>query len=86
MSVFTPLARRSWKYSPPELEGRLLDFQGIAAGSEAPISLSAWSKGEFVLTLVERGPVQEMPFFIDLLVLHEADLPVPYAPQTAWCV
>ena len=40
-------------------------------------------QGEFVLTLVERGPVAEMPFFIELLdVLHDADLPVPYALRT----
>lgn len=84
MSVFTPLAR-------PELEtflapyglGRLLDFQGIAAGSENTNFFISLEQGEFVLTLVERGPVQEMPFFIDLLdVLHEADLPVPYALRT----
>ncbi|AZC15516.1 MULTISPECIES: homoserine kinase [Pseudomonas] len=84
MSVFTPLAR-------PELEtflapyglGRLLDFQGIAAGSENTNFFISLEQGEFVLTLVERGPVQEMPFFIELLdVLHEADLPVPYALRT----
>lgn len=84
MSVFTPLAR-------PELEtflapyglGRLLDFQGIAAGSENTNFFISLEQGEFVLTLVERGPVQEMPFFIDLLdVLHDADLPVPYALRT----
>ncbi|MGY2290805.1 homoserine kinase [Pseudomonas sp. SDO528_S397] len=84
MSVFTPLAR-------PELEtflapyglGRLLDFQGIAAGSENTNFFISLEQGEFVLTLVERGPVQEMPFFIDLLdVLHAADLPVPYALRT----
>jgi len=82
--VFTPLAR-------PELEtflapyglGRLLDFQGIAAGSENTNFFISLEQGEFVLTLVERGPVQEMPFFIELLdVLHEADLPVPYALRT----
>ncbi|WNW12669.1 homoserine kinase [Pseudomonas sp. DTU_2021_1001937_2_SI_NGA_ILE_001] len=81
MSVFTPLAR-------PELEtflstyglGRLLDYQGIAAGSENTNYFISLEQGEFVLTLVERGPVQEMPFFIELLdVLHAADLPVPYA-------
>ncbi len=84
MSVFTPLAR-------PELEtflapyglGRLLDFQGIAAGSENTNFFISLEQGEFVLTLVERGPIQEMPFFIELLdVLHEADLPVPYALRT----
>ena len=84
MSVFTPLVR-------PELEtflapyglGRLLDFQGIAAGSENTNFFISLERGEFVLTLVERGPVQEMPFFIQLLdVLHNADLPVPYALRT----
>lgn len=84
MSVFTPLAR-------PELEtflapyglGRLRDFQGIAAGSENTNYFISLEQGEFVLTLVERGPVQEMPFFIELLdTLHEADLPVPYALRT----
>ncbi|WP_268798647.1 homoserine kinase [Pseudomonas huanghezhanensis] len=84
MSVFTPLAR-------PELEaflapyglGHLRDFQGIAAGSENTNFFISMEKGEFVLTLVERGPVQEMPFFIELLdVLHDADLPVPYALRT----
>ena len=74
MSVFTPLAR-------PELEtflapyglGRLLDFQGIAAGSENTNFFISLEQGEFVLTLVERGPVAEMPFFIELLdVLHDA--------------
>ena len=84
MSVFTQLAR-------PELEtflapyglGRLLDFQGIAAGSENTNYFISLEKGEYVLTLVERGPVDEMPFFIQLLdVLHDADLPVPYALRT----
>lgn len=84
MSVFTPLAR-------PELEtflapyglGRLIDFQGIAAGSENTNFFISLEQGEFVLTLVERGPVAEMPFFIELLdVLHDDDLPVPYALRT----
>jgi homoserine kinase type II len=84
MSVFTPLSR-------PELEtflapyglGRLRDFQGIAAGTENSNFFISLEQGEFVLTLVERGPVQDLPFFIELLdVLHEADLPVPYALRT----
>ncbi|RWU26983.1 homoserine kinase [Pseudomonas alkylphenolica] len=81
MSVFTPLTR-------PELEtflapyglGRLRDFQGIAAGTENSNFFVSLEQGEYVLTLVERGPIQDLPFFIELLdVLHEADLPVPYA-------
>lgn len=84
MSVFTPLTR-------PELEtflapyglGRLLDFQGIAAGTENSNFFISLEQGEFVLTLVERGPIQDLPFFIELLdVLHDVDLPVPYALRT----
>lgn len=84
MSVFTPLTR-------PELEdflapyglGHLRDYQGIAAGSENTNFFISLEQGEFVLTLVERGPIQDLPFFIELLdVLHEADVPVPYALRT----
>jgi homoserine kinase type II len=84
MSVFTPLTR-------PELEqflapyglGRLRDFQGIAAGTENSNFFISMEQGEFVLTLVERGPVQDLPFFIELLdVLHDADIQVPYALRT----
>jgi homoserine kinase type II len=81
MSVFTPLSR-------PQLEtflqaydlGRLRDFQGIAAGTENSNFFVSLEQGEFVLTLVERGPAQDLPFFVELLeVLHQAQLPVPFA-------
>ncbi|WP_426151031.1 homoserine kinase [Pseudomonas sp. DC3000-4b1] len=81
MSVFTPLSR-------PQLEtflqaydlGRLRDFQGIAAGTENSNFFVSLEKGEYVLTLVERGPAQDLPFFVELLeVLHQAQLPVPFA-------
>lgn len=84
MSVFTPLSR-------PELEafvapyglGLLRDFQGISAGSENSNFFVSLEQGEFVLTLVERGPVGDLPFFIELLdTLHDAGLPVPYALRT----
>ncbi|WAG79201.1 homoserine kinase [Metapseudomonas furukawaii] len=84
MSVFTPLER-------PELEaflapyglGRLKDFQGIAEGSENSNFFVSLERGEFVLTLVERGPSHDLPFFIELLdVLHDAELPVPFALRT----
>jgi homoserine kinase type II len=84
MSVFTPLSR-------PELEafvapyglGHVRDFQGISAGSENSNFFVSLEQGEFVLTLVERGPVGDLPFFIELLdTLHDAGLPVPYALRT----
>lgn len=84
MSVFTPLSRPQLEtFLAPYGLGRLLDFQGIAAGSENTNFFISLEQGEFVLTLVERGPVSEMPFFIELLdVLHDADLPVPFAIRT----
>ncbi|ALZ82798.1 homoserine kinase [Pseudomonas oryzihabitans] len=84
MSVFTPLDRPTLEaFLAPYGLGRLRDFRGIAEGSENTNYFISLEGGEFVLTLVERGPVAEMPFFIELLdVLHDADLPVPYAVRT----
>jgi homoserine kinase type II len=84
MSVFTPLERPELEafLAPYEL-GRLRDFQGIAAGSENSNFFVSLERGEYVLTLIERGPSGDLPFFIDLLdVLHSAGLPVPYALRT----
>ncbi|MEN0105383.1 MAG: homoserine kinase [Pseudomonas sp.] len=84
MSVFTPLTRSELEvFLAPYGLGRLRDFQGISAGSENSNFFISLEQGEFVLTLVERGPVQDLPFFIELLdVLHAAGLPVPYALRT----
>ncbi|WP_028241073.1 homoserine kinase [Stutzerimonas azotifigens] len=81
MSVFTPLERTDLEpFLARYGRGRLLAFQGIAAGSENSNFFVSLERGEYVLTLVERGPVADLPFFIELLdVLHEAELPVPYA-------
>ncbi|MET1079466.1 MAG: homoserine kinase [Pseudomonas sp.] len=85
MSVFTPLERSELDvFLAPYGLGRLLDFQGIAAGSENSNFFISMAQGEFVLTLIERGPSADLPFFIELLdVLHQAGLPVPYALRTA---
>nr|WP_298143549.1 homoserine kinase [uncultured Pseudomonas sp.] len=85
MSVFTPLERHELEdFLAPYGLGRLRDFQGIAAGSENSNFFVSMEQGEFVLTLIERGPSADLPFFIELLdVLHAADLPVPYALRTA---
>ncbi|NQD79674.1 homoserine kinase [Phytopseudomonas seleniipraecipitans] len=84
MSVFTPLQRPQLDtFLAPYGLGRLLDFQGIEAGSENSNFFVSLEQGEFVLTLIERGPSADLPFFIELLdVLHEAGLPVPYALRT----
>ncbi|WP_349617331.1 homoserine kinase [Azotobacter salinestris] len=84
MSVFTPLERHELEtFVAPYGLGRLLDFQGIAEGSENSNFFVTMEQGEYVLTLVERGQMDDLPFFIELLdVLHAADLPVPYALRT----
>ncbi|MFC3608063.1 homoserine kinase [Stutzerimonas tarimensis] len=81
MSVFTPLERSELEdFLAPYRLGRLRDFQGIAGGSENSNFFVSLEGGEFVLTLVERGPIADLPFFVELLdVLHQAGLPVPYA-------
>ncbi len=81
MSVFTPVSRDQLETFLAGYDlGRLVDFQGIEGGSENSNFFVATSQGEFVLTLVERGPAQALDFFIQLLAeLHAASLPVPYA-------
>ncbi|MDX5371061.1 MAG: homoserine kinase [Pseudomonadaceae bacterium] len=84
MSVFTPLERHELEaFLAPYGLGRLKDFQGIAAGSENSNFFISLEGGEFVLTLIERGPRADMPFFVELLErLHQAGLPVPYGIAT----
>ena len=84
MSVFTPLERHELEaFLAPYGLGRLKDYQGIAAGTENSNFFVSLEAGEFVLTLVERSPQADMPFFVELLErLHQAGLPVPYAVVT----
>ena len=81
MSVFTPLERHELEaFLAPYGLGRLLEFEGIAAGTENSNFFVSLEHGEYVLTLIERGPREDMGFFIALLdVLHAAGLPGPYA-------
>ena len=85
MSVFTPLQRHELDaFLAPYGLGRLLAFEGIAAGTENSNFFVSLERGEYVLTLVERGPRDDLGFFVALLdVLHGAGLPVPYALRTA---
>ncbi|QJD59774.1 homoserine kinase [Pseudomonas sp. gcc21] len=81
MSVFTPVSRAELEQFLHRFElGELVDFRGIDGGSENSNFFVTCEGGEFVLTLVERGPVNELAFFVALLeCLHQAALPVPYA-------
>ncbi|SDT16570.1 homoserine kinase [Halopseudomonas xinjiangensis] len=81
MSVFTPVERSELELFIGGYDvGRLVSHAGIEGGSENSNFFVECERGSFVLTLVERGPVDELDFFVALLeCLHQADLPVPYA-------
>lgn len=83
MSVFTEVSRAELEAFLTRYDlGRLLNHEGISGGSENSNFFVNCEGGEFVLTLVERGPVDDLPFFIELLeCLHADGLPVPYAVQ-----
>lgn len=81
MSVFTPVSRAELEQFLASFElGRLLEHRDIAGGAENSNFFVATEQGQFVLTLVERGPVADLSFVVELLVvLQRAGLPVPYA-------
>ncbi len=83
MSVFTPV-------SVDELErwlssysvGAVLEFAPIAAGIENTNYFVTTSQGRFVLTLFERLPAEELPFYLGLmshLARHGIPCPAPIA-------
>ncbi|KXU38034.1 homoserine kinase [Ventosimonas gracilis] len=84
MSVFTPLTKAQLEdFLSPYRLGALHDFQEIQAGTENSNFFIHLGNGQYVLTLIERGPLQDLPFFIELLErLHAAGFAVPYAITT----
>src|SRR3990167_7723184 len=84
MSVFTLVDRAELEaFLAPYGLGRLLEYNGIAEGSENSNFFVSLEAGEYVLTLVERGRRSDLPFVVELLQrLHSAGLPVPYGVPT----
>jgi len=84
MSVFTPLTQAELEdFLCPYSLGKLGGFEEIEAGSENSNFFIHLGSHRYVLTLIERGPLQDLPFFIELLErLHTADFAVPYAIAT----
>lgn len=81
MSVFTTLTQHDVSAFMRQFDlGDVLHIKGISGGSENTNYFVDCSSGSYVLTLVERGPVQDLPFFVSLLdCLKAAGLPVPFA-------
>jgi len=84
MSVFTPLSQQQLSdFLAPYALGAFQGATPIEAGTENSNFFIHLQSGQYVLTLIERGPVQDLPFFIELLErLHAADFAVPYAIAT----
>lgn len=79
MSVFTTVTAdelASWlaRYDI----GRLVSFEGIAAGIENTNYFVTTSQGRYVLTLFEKLKLEELPFYLGLMD-HLADRGVPSA-------
>lgn len=82
MSVYTPVSSEdldAWlaRYAV----GALADVAPIAAGIENTNYFVTTAKGRYVLTLYERLPAEDLPFFLNLMAhLARAGVPVP-APE-----
>jgi len=84
MSVFTPLTHEQLNhFLAPYALGAFYDVTPIEAGSENSNFFIRLGTCQYVLTLIERGSLQDLPFFIELLKrLHTAGFAVPYAIAT----
>jgi homoserine kinase type II len=83
LSVYTPVSEaelREWlrQYSV----GALVACEPVAAGIENSNFFVTTTQGRFVLTLFERLPAEELPFYLDLmghLARHGIPCPAPIA-------
>jgi homoserine kinase type II len=86
MSVYTKVTERElsdWLKSYPV--GALVELKGIAAGIENTNYFVTTTDGRYVLTLFERLPAQDLPFYLGLmahLAGHGIPCPSPLADRS----
>lgn len=68
MSVFTPVSESELKaYLGQYRLGGLLSYRGIEEGIENSNFFLTTTQGEYVLTLFERTPEQDLPYFLGVM-------------------
>lgn len=79
MSVYTPVSEADLSaWLSGYALGKLRHLAPIAAGIENTNYFVTVDDGDFVLTLYERLPVKDLPFYLDLMAhLGQKKLPVP---------
>ena len=82
MSVYTPVTAEELEaWLTRYAVGSVAQMQGIASGIENTNYFVTTAKGRYVLTLYERLPAAELPFYLNLMAhLAKAGVPVP-APE-----
>ncbi len=86
MSVYTKVTERElgdWLKAYPV--GALVELRGIAAGIENTNYFVTTTRGRYVLTLFERLPAQDLPFYLGLmahLARHGIPCPSPIADRS----
>ena len=82
MSVYTPVTSEELEaWLTRYAVGTMEQMQGIASGIENTNYFVTTGKGRYVLTLYERLPAAELPFYLNLMAhLAKAGVPVP-APE-----
>jgi len=82
MAVFTPVSDDDARALLQHYAlGELVSLRGITAGIENTNYFLNTTRGEYVLTLFEVLPAEQLPFYIELMThLAERNVPVPH-PQ-----
>ncbi|NNL99388.1 MAG: homoserine kinase [Gammaproteobacteria bacterium] len=83
MSVYTSVSKAELEAFIARFDvGTLTDFEGISAGIENTNYFVTTSERQFILTLFESTPEQDLPFFLDLMA-YLADHNIPSAHPVA---